>query len=100
MQPKTLSELFTQTCHRYSSNTVCSYRPKFRTLSWTYNDMWNHANSFAHTLRQQGIQKGDKIILVGFNSPFWMAAFFGVQLVGATAIPLSPESKSDFIETE
>ena len=98
MQPKTLSELFSQTCHNHVSKIAYLYRPKFRTLKWTYGDIWNHANSFAHTLQQQGIRKGDKIILVGFNSPFWIAAFFGIQLAGAIAIPLSPESKSDFIK--
>ena len=98
MQTKTLSELFFQTCNKHSSRTAYLYRPKFRTLSWTYDDILNHANSFAHTLQQQGIQKGDKVILIGSNSPFWIAAFFGIQLVGAIAIPLSPESKSDFIK--
>ena len=98
MQPKTLSELFSQICHKHTSKTAYLYRPKFRTLKWTYNDIWNHANSFANTLQQQGIQKGDNVILIGFNSPFWIAAFFGIQLIGAVAVPLSPESKSDFIK--
>ncbi|MCP6718777.1 MAG: AMP-binding protein [Patescibacteria group bacterium] len=98
MRSKTLPELFSRTCSKHSYKVAYLYRPRFRTLKWTYSDIWNHANSFANILLQQGVQKGDKVILIGYNSPFWVAAFFGIQLQGAVAVPLSPESKSDFIQ--
>ncbi|MCH7828496.1 AMP-binding protein [Patescibacteria group bacterium] len=98
MEQKTLPELFFRVCQRYTSQTAYLYRPRFRTLSWTYQDLWNHAVSFAHILGQHNIQKGDRVVLIGFNSPFWVASFFGIQLRGAVAVPLSPESKPEFIQ--
>jgi len=97
MRPKTLSELFFRACHRYTSQTAYLYRPRFRTLSWTYQDILNHAAHFAHLLLNHGVQKGDRVVLIGFNSPFWVASFFGIQLRGAIAVPLSPESKPEFV---
>ena len=94
---KTLPELFSATCAAYASNTAYIWRPQFRQLTWTYKDAWNHATSFAQILSDHGVQKGDRVILIGFNSPFWVASFFGIQLKGAIAVPLSPESKPEFI---
>ena len=97
MEPKTLSELFSQACRTYAANAAYQWRPRFRQLTWTYEDAWNHAISFARILSQNNIQKGDRVILIGFNSPFWVASFFGIQLRGAVAVPLSPESKPEFV---
>lgn len=94
----TLGELFREACRMYSSNRAYAWRPMFRTLSWTYEDIWNHAAAFADILKEHGVQKGDRVILIGFNSPFWVAAFFGIQLRGAIAVPLSSESTSEFIQ--
>ncbi|MCH8987056.1 acyl--CoA ligase [Patescibacteria group bacterium] len=95
--PKTLPELFSSACRAYAANTAYIWRPRFRKMTWTYKDIWNHAAHFAQLLSEHGVQKGDRVILIGFNSPFWIASFFGIQLRGAIAVPLSPESKSEFI---
>lgn len=97
-QIKTLPQLFHKACFLYTSKRAYTYRPMFRRFSWTYGEMGKHAAAFAQILKEEGIQKGDRVILIGFNSPFWVAAFFAIQLRGAVAVPLSPESNQEFIQ--
>jgi len=95
---KTLGELFQKACRTHGSKNAYTYRPLFRALSWTYEDIWAHAVAFVDILKKHGVKKGDRVILIGFNSPYWVAAFFGIQLRGAIAVPLSPESNPEFIK--
>ena len=42
-------------------------------------------------LEQAGIQKGDKISIVGRNSSNWVMCFFGILSYGAVAVPILHE---------
>lgn len=64
---------------------------------WTYRQLWESAGRTAALLRQCGIAHGDRVVLWGDNCPEWVAAFFGVQLVGAVAVPLDAHSSKDFL---
>lgn len=48
-------------------------------------------------LEQAGIQKGDKISIVGRNSSNWVMCFFGILSYGAVAVPILHEFKPDNI---
>ena len=95
---KTLPELFMAQTTKYAKNTACLWRPRFRTLKWSYQELWGHAVLFADILEEKGVKKGDRIIIISQNSPFWVAAFWGIQLRGAVAVPLSPESNQKLVE--
>ncbi len=95
---QTLPELFMAATTKYVKNTACLYRPRFRTIIWTYQELWNHAVLFSQVLEKEGVEKGDRVVIMSQNSPFWVAAFFGIQLRGAIAVPLSPESNQKLVE--
>lgn len=42
----------------------------------------------ARRLVELGVQRGDRVLLAGANHPGWPICFFGIQLAGATAVPL------------
>ena len=64
---------------------------------WTYGQLWESAGRTAAFLQQCGIAHGDRVVLWGDNCPEWVAAFFGVQLAGAVAVPLDAHSSKDFL---
>ena len=45
---------------------------------------------FAAGLSAQGLKKGDRVMLYLSNSIQWIIAFFGIQKIGAVAVPISP----------
>jgi malonyl-CoA/methylmalonyl-CoA synthetase len=61
----------------------------------TYRELWNDINQFAHTLIGMGIHKGDRIILLIPKTLFSVVAHFGIQAIGAIAVPLNPGFKKD-----
>ncbi len=65
--------------------------------SWSYAELGDAASQVAGYLATQGIQRHDRVILWGTNSPEWVAAFFGVQILGAVAVPLDLRSREDLL---
>jgi acyl-CoA synthetase (AMP-forming)/AMP-acid ligase II len=60
---------------------------KRREITWRQFD--DAANRCAHALINQGIRKGDKVVLLMMNSIDWLIAYFGIIRTGAWAVPLN-----------
>ncbi len=48
-------------------------------------------------LRQKGVTKGDKVAILGWNSPEWVWANLAIQSIGATTVSIYPNSKPDSV---
>jgi len=67
---------------------------------FTYSEFGAQVESLKTTLRQLGIKKNDKIVLLGNSSPNWAIAFMAVLTMGAVAVPVLeefPETDIDHI---
>lgn len=62
----------------------------------TYNDLFRQVMGMAETLRKEGVLKGDRIAILGENSPHWCIACLAVMRIGAIVVPILP----DFPETD
>lgn len=49
-------------------------------------------NRFANSLIRMGIQKGDRVAVMGPNCPQWVIAFFGVLKAGGAVVQTNPMS--------
>lgn len=63
---------------------------------FTYSEFGIKVDSLKTTLKQLGVKKGDKIILLGSSSPNWAIAFMAVMTMGSVAVPIL----EDFPETD
>ena len=55
----------------------------------SYTDLWERAARVAGGLRQLGVQRGDRVAIRLGNGIDWCLAFFGIQLLGAIAVPVN-----------
>ncbi len=94
----TITELFKKSVDRFKDRPALIIRPRYRTITWSYNDLGCYVFTIAELLKKEGVKPGDKIILLAPNSPYWVGAFFGVELCGAIVVPLSAESSQEFIK--
>lgn len=62
----------------------------FDERSCTFRQMWEAVNRFAVYLLTLEIEPGDRVIIVLPNSHEFFSAFYGVQRVGAIAVPVFP----------
>jgi len=65
---------------------------------WTYRELWDAARAVAALLDAHGVRKDDRVLIWGPSCPEWVAAFFGVQLSGAVAVPLDVRSQADVLD--
>jgi len=54
----------------------------------TYTQLGSRAQQIASILRQLGVKKGDRVLLISENCPEWALAYFGIALAGAVSVPL------------
>lgn len=93
LQPRTLQSLLD------NSTSLYAHRPALSTIggrSYTYSNLYERVASLSALLRERGIGAGDKISLLGENSPEWGIAFMTITTMGAVAVPILP----DFHQTE
>ncbi|MBI2545433.1 MAG: AMP-binding protein [Candidatus Aenigmarchaeota archaeon] len=88
---------FANLFRHYSNRTAIKIRPRFRTISWTYGELLKNSLAIAKLLVKNKVKKGDKVILWAPNSHLWVASFFGIQFVGAVAVPISIQNDEKFV---
>lgn len=67
-------------------------------VSYTYREIYQHAQIIASYLINSGIKPKDKIALILENCPEWGFIYFGIIMTGATAVPIDIQSNSKDIE--
>jgi long-chain acyl-CoA synthetase len=79
--------------HRFLSDTVDRHPDyvamTFNEIHFTYNELNERVNRFAHALLKLGVEKGDRVALLLVNSPTYVFAFFAVVKLGAVVVNLS-----------
>jgi long-chain acyl-CoA synthetase len=94
---QTIVDLLRQSADRWGQLPALSmYETPGSTL--TYTELWDYARRVAGYLRDEGVGKGDRVVLWGPNRPDWVAAFFGIQMLGAIAVPMDVRSREDLLE--
>jgi len=57
----------------------------------TYDDLNQKVMAMVKLLQENGISKGDKVVLLSQNMPNWAVAYFGVTYFGAVIVPVLPD---------
>ena len=57
----------------------------------TYNDVLHRSRDIAAYLASHGVQPGDRIAIIGENSPHWGMTYLGITSMGAVAVPILPD---------
>src|SRR3979411_402041 len=56
----------------------------------TYQELFNLACGAARALLDLGVRREERVLIVGYDSPGWVAAFLGAVRVGAIPVPVNP----------
>ena len=60
----------------------------------TYGEFHQAVNSLGNALRERGIRKGDKIVIMLPNIPEFVISYFAAQKIGAVAVTINTASTS------
>lgn len=89
----TLRDLIVQSQKDFPLNSALSFVGE---TPLTYSDLANIVRNISGMLLALGIEKGDRVAILGENSPNWGASYFAITSIGAIAVPIL----TDFSEIE
>ncbi|MDH6343535.1 long-chain acyl-CoA synthetase [Parabacteroides sp. PFB2-12] len=69
----------------------------YKGKTFYYKDFAEEIEKFRILLEEAGIQKGDKVAIVGRNSSHWAICFFGTLAYGAVIVPILHDFKPESI---
>ncbi|MBK8304168.1 MAG: AMP-binding protein [Chloracidobacterium sp.] len=67
------------------------------TDTYTWGDLLRQVRSVSYRLTQEGVQFGDRVVLIGENHPHWASAYLGTLFIGAVIVPLDPHGEIETI---
>ena len=89
VEKRTLQAIFHHTISHYSNEIALGFVDE---ESITYKSFGIQATKMATALIGLGVKKGDRIAVLGENSPRWGIAYFAVAaLTGAVVVPILPD---------
>src|SRR6202166_3944376 len=86
---RNLVDMLERAAERYGSQiAMIARRPSGEQTQTTYRDLRDKAHRAALLLAMRGIKHGDRVLLIGENSPDWVLGYFAILSAGAVAVPL------------
>src|SRR5208283_5090845 len=86
---RSLVDMLDRAADRYASRVaMIARRPSGEQTQTTYRELRDKARRAALLLATRGIKPGDRVLLIGENSPDWVLAYFAILFAGAIAVPL------------
>ena len=79
-----------------SRNSFTIFKPNRTTL--TYTEVLNHVKRVGSYLMEMGVNKNDRVIINGKNSPAWAITYLAVLYAGAVVVPLDHQLHIDRVE--
>ncbi len=67
----------------------------FMGQTWTYSQLLDAAERIASSLRQMGVQKGDRVVLDMQNCPQLVIAHFAILRLDAVVVPVNPMNRME-----
>ena len=92
-----LTQLIEENAEKHPRKTALTMRMGYRTVSLTYKELFDNARKIACFLEKNGVSKGDKVLLLAPNSPYWISVFWGTILQGAIIVPLNVQMTKETI---
>jgi len=87
----TIASFFHESVSKNGSKTSLVYAGE---NNYTYDDLGKDARLLSELLIELGIQKGDKVAILGPSSPNWGIAFLAIVSMGAVVVPILPDFNS------
>src|SRR5216684_4694393 len=86
---RNLVDMLDRAAERYGSQVaMVARRPSGEQTQTTYRELRDKAHRAALLLAMRGIKPGDRVLLIGENSPDWVLGYFAILSAGAIAVPL------------
>ncbi|WP_338598527.1 benzoate-CoA ligase family protein [Sulfolobus tengchongensis] len=74
----------------------------YRDEIWTYRKLIDEINKVGNGLRELGVEKENRILMISYDTPYFISVFYGAMKIGAIPVPvntyLKPQDYIFFLE--
>ncbi len=91
----TIKELIENSINRYPGEPALSF---YDAEPITYGQLGIRIKELSQLMINQGIRKGDKVAILGENSPNWGISYLSIVTLGAIAVPILPDFQQSDLE--
>lgn len=91
---KTIDGIIQESCLKFADKTAVRCKTDGRWQNTSYRQLWLTASQVASGLQAWGMLAGDRIALLGANSPRWISSYLGILHAGGIVVPVDKELKN------
>ncbi len=94
VRPRSMVDLFEATAARSGSRTATQQKRDGRWVHTSWTDMARRARDVADGLASLGVQKGDRVAIIGESTTEWIVADVGIMGAAAVEVPIYQSNKA------
>ena len=87
----TIQRMIHDSCRRFADTRAIGFVDEEEI---TYRQLGERVEDLTRFIQDRGIGHGDKVAIIGENSPNWVIAYLAVTTLGAVAVPILPEFRA------
>jgi len=90
---ETIRDILLKSCQRYGERVACKTKYSGTFQPATYEDIRIRTENLATCLFNLGLEKGDRVAILGENRTEWIIAYFAATTSGFVAVPIDRDLK-------
>lgn len=83
-----IPQVFNRSAQRFPDRPAFSCFEGNEKRTYTYRQISGMLHTTGCYLRENGVKEGDRVLLIGKNSPAWAVGYLSIQSIGAVVVPL------------
>ncbi len=91
-------EAFNASAAAFPSRIAFSIYEGKERREYTYEQVSGYIRNTALYMQEAGVEEGDRVLLIGKNSPAWATGYLSIQAIGAVVVPLDVFSTPEKVE--
>ncbi|APG26888.1 AMP-dependent synthetase [Syntrophotalea acetylenivorans] len=91
---KTIDGFIEASCKKFSDKVAIRHKECGHWQETSYRQLWITVCQIAAGLQARGVVPGDRIALLGSNSPYWISSYLGILRCGGIVVPVDKDLKS------
>lgn len=89
----TIDGLIQASCKKFSDNVAIRHKKGGHWQETSYRQLWLAVCQVAAGLQAKGVVPGDRLALLGSNSPSWISSYLGILHCGGIVVPVDKDLK-------
>lgn len=97
---RTIPDMLEMSAEKYNDSTAFLTPRNGNVYRLSYGQALERVKRLSRYLKDElGLGRGDRIAILGGNSPEWAISYFSIAFIGAVAIPLDARASADLYES-